>query len=213
MRKGMFITFEGVDGSGKSTQARLLVEWLRARGLETILVREPGGTPLGEKIRELLLSHKYIPNERAEVLLYMASRAQLTEKIVIPALERKAIVVADRYADSSLVYQGIARKLGAEIVQKLNLFATYGIEPDITFLIDVPIYTALERLNSKKKDRLENEGIDFLERVAIAYKKLANEEPERFRIIDGCHTVEEIHQEIKAIVESALKSHGILREE
>jgi len=213
MRKGMFITFEGVDGSGKSTQARLLVEWLRGRGLETILVREPGGTPLGEKIRELLLSHKHVPNERAEVLLYMASRAQLTEKIVIPTLKKKAIVVADRYADSSLVYQGMARKLGAEIVQKLNLFATYGVKPDITFLIDVPIYTALERLNSKKKDRLENEGIDFLERVAIAYKKLANEEPERFKIIDGCRTAEEIHLEIKAIVESALKSRGMLRGE
>jgi len=106
MRKGMFITFEGVDGSGKSTQARLLVEWLKEKGLETILVREPGGTPLGEKIRELLLSHEHVPNERAEVLLYMASRAQLTEKIVIPTLKKKAIVVADRYADSSLVYQG-----------------------------------------------------------------------------------------------------------
>lgn len=179
----MFVSFEGIDGSGKSTQARLLAERLRARDREVVLTREPGGTPLGEAIRDLLL-HAGDVAPWAEAALFAASRAQHVEEVIRPALERGAVVVCDRYLDSSVAYQGGARGLGVDDVLQLNLAAVGGLLPDATLLLLVdPAVAAARRTGSP--DRIEREDAGFHERIDRAYRELAERFPERIVPVDG----------------------------
>ena len=201
--RGKFITFEGIDGSGKSTQVELLSKYLEALSMDHLIVREPGGTDVGEKIREILLSKGVKMTARTEFLLYSASRANLTEKIIIPALREGKIVISDRYFDSSTAYQGFGRGIEMEYVDVINRFATFGLMPDITFIIDVRIETSIERKNLR--DRIESEGLEFLERVRKAYLEMAKKS-ERFVLIDGERDPNVIHDEIVNI----LKSRGML---
>jgi len=201
--RGRFITFEGIDGSGKSTQVELLSRRLEVLSIDHLIVREPGGTDVGEKIREILLSKGVKMTARTEFLLYSASRANLTEKIIIPALREGKIVISDRYFDSSTAYQGFGRGIEMEYVDVINRFATFGLMPDITFIIDVRIETSIERKNLR--DRIESEGLEFLERVRKAYLEMA-EKSERFVLIDGERDPNLIHDEIVNI----LKSRGML---
>jgi dTMP kinase len=191
----MFVTFEGVDGSGKSTQARLLTERLRSEGRDVVLTREPGGTAAGERIREILL-HGEALAPWAEASLFAAARAQLVEEVVRPALARGADVVADRYLDSSLAYQGIARGLGVEPVLELNMLATTGLMPDRTFLILLPPAEAALR-RSGNLDRIEQEGLAFAEEVDRAYREIARAFADRVQVVDGALNPEYIAEIVR----------------
>ena len=194
------MTFEGVDGCGKSTQAELLAETLLADGRTVVLTREPGGTPLGEEIRELLL-HGEDVSPWAEAALFAAARAELVARVVRPALERGAAVVCDRYLDSSLAYQGIARGLGLEGVLELNAAALQGVLPDRTFLLLVDPDEALARRGAAG-DRIERGGDEFLRRVDAAYRQLAERFPQRIVALDGSLAAEEVAQRVREALES-----------
>ena len=193
----MFISFEGADGSGKSTQAELLRAALEAEGREVVLTREPGGTDLGEGIRELLLQGPRM-TAWAEAALFAASRAEHAAEAIRPALERGAVVVCDRYLDSSLAYQGIGRGLGVDEVLALNLVVTDGLLPDVTVLLQLDPATAASR--SGETDRLEREGDDFRARVDAAYRELAARFPERIAVVDASRPPDEIAKEVRALV-------------
>ena len=191
----MFVTFEGVDGSGKTTQARLLAKHLRSEGRDVAETREPGGTPVGERIRELLLARDSIA-PWAEAALFAAARAQLVDAVIRPALERGADVVCDRYIDSSLAYQGLARGLGVERVLELNLLATGSLLPDRTFLLVVPVEEAARR-RAGEGDRIEREGRDFAAEVDRAYRELARLFAQRVVVVDGTQRPEDISRLIR----------------
>jgi dTMP kinase len=196
----MFISLEGLDGSGKTTQARLLGDRLGAEGVEVVLTREPGGTPLGEEIRELLLHGGHVA-PWAEAALYAASRAQHVEQLIRPALERGATVICDRYVDSSVAYQGIARGLGLERVLELNLAAVEGLMPDVTILLEIGVADAFARMGANL-DRIEREDDGFRTRVAAAYRQLAERFPDRYVTVDGTASPESIAEEILGAVRS-----------
>jgi dTMP kinase len=191
----MFITFEGVDGSGKSTQVRLLAEQLRGEGRDVLATREPGGTSFGEKVRELILGDDELA-PWAEAALFMAARAQLVDQVIRPALARGQDVLCDRYLDSSLAYQGLARGLGVERVLEINLAATGHLLPDRTFLIVLPLDQASLRRGSKP-DRIEREGDDFVAHVDSAYRELAGIFAQRIVTVDGDRPPEEVAKEIR----------------
>jgi dTMP kinase len=186
----MFITFEGLDGSGKSTQAKLLAEALAGEGRDVVMTREPGGTELGERVRALVLAEGEV-SPWAEAALFAAARAQLVEEVIAPALERGAEVICDRYLDSSLAYQGIARGLGLDRVLELNLQAVGGVLPDRTFLLLVDPVESARRVGSEG-DRIEREDDDFRASVDAAYRQLAELFPERIQTIDGTRPPREI---------------------
>ncbi len=194
----MFITFEGIDGSGKTTQANLLAERLRAQGQDVVVTREPGGTALGEAIRDLVLHGDHVA-PWAEAALYAASRAQHVDQVIRPALARGATVLCDRYLDSSVVYQGVARGLGLEQVLDLNLTVVGGLLPDVTILLRLDAETGAARMGSDL-DRIEREGIDFVRSVCDAYDELAERFSGRFVVVDGSRPAEALAEEIHGAV-------------
>jgi len=196
LNNAKFITFEGIDGCGKSTQARLLLDYMNKSSVETILVREPGGTNISESIREILLhSSPGQMGDRTESLLMTASRAQLTQEVIIPNMDQGKFVIADRYSDSTLAYQGGGRNLDIEWLIELNNYATFTLLPDITFFVDIRSEEALRRLDSNK-DRIEGEGIEFQARVRKTYHELAERFNDRYVILDGYIKINDIHQKV-----------------
>ena len=193
---GLFITFEGGDGSGKTTQINLLATWLESQGKTVVLTREPGGTDLGIELRNIVLHRKGFIAPRAEALLYAADRSHHIHSLVRPALERGDVVVQDRYLDSSVAYQGAGRVLDPEEVRELSLWATERLMPHLTVLLDVPASVAKARQaqTEREYDRLEAEAEDFHTRVRESYLSLAAEEPERFLVVNGELPKDEIHQ-------------------
>ena len=192
---GIFISFEGIDGCGKSTQVDLLLKKFKTMDLNALLIREPGGTSVSENIRELLLKNQKINiSPRTEALLMAASRAQLTIEKIAPSLKDGFFVIADRYKDSTLAYQGGGRDLDLKILNRINNFASYDIDPDITFLIDIIPEEASSRCHSGSNDRIENEGLEFQRKVRKSYLKLSKKYSNRFVKINGKLTIEEIHR-------------------
>lgn len=195
---GLFITFEGGDGSGKTTQVKLLAEYLCDQGREVVATREPGGTELGREIRKLIL-HGGDVCPKAEALLYAADRAHHIATVVRPALERGAVVLADRYLDSSVAYQGVARDLGLDEVRDLSLWATDGLMPSLTLLLDVPVSVGSGRVRGTQ-DRIEAAGTTFHQAVRDEYLKLASADPQRWRVIDAKVSVDDVAARVREAV-------------
>ncbi len=206
---GLFITFEGGDGAGKTTQSRLLAAWLEGRGYEVVHTREPGGSGLGDSVRNVLLHGGHV-HERAEALLYAADRAQNIAEVVRPALARGAAVVQDRYIDSSLAYQGAGRPLPQDEVRRINEWASGGLWPELTVLLDADPRLAIMRRAAagEKADRLEREAAEFHERVRAEYLKLAAAEPERFLVLDATQPIEALHAQIIDRVVPLISNRG-----
>ena len=203
---GLFITFEGVEGSGKSTQMALLAEALALHGHEVITTREPGGTPIGEEIRRILLSPESVGmTPEAEALLYAAARAQHVAQVIRPALEEGVVVICDRYLDSSLVYQGIARGLGRNTIGEVNRLAIGGLLPKRTYYLRVPVEQALERAVREAADRIELEGLEFHRKVDEGFRELANIFPQRILVVDGEREPDEVAKELLADAERLLE--------
>ena len=207
---GLFITFEGTDGSGKSTQIKLLEEYFNREGFSVISIRDPGGTPISEKIRNILLDKRNKGmSYMTETLLYSASRSQLVEQKIIPALKRGSVVICDRFMDSNLVYQGIARKVGVQNVETINNIAIGKIIPDITFFLSLSPKESIKRKRNKiELDRLEQEKIYFHREVYNGYIKVADKYPKRIKIINAALKVEEIHREIINEISNIFMKNG-----
>jgi len=207
-RRGLFITFEGGDGSGKSTQASALAERLRAAGREVLLTREPGGTEVGLEIRELVLHHTGDIASRAEALLYAADRAHHIATVVRPALDAGTIVVQDRYLDSSVAYQGVGRALGAAEIRELSLWASENLLPDLTVLLDIDETEARQRIDAahKRFDRLEAQGSEFHATVRTAFLALAEVERDRFLVVDAAASADQLAVEIGDRVDELIRA-------
>lgn len=204
---GVWVTLEGGDGAGKTTQAALLEDWLRSAGREVVRTREPGGTAVGALIREIVLHHRGDVTPRAEALLYAADRAHHVATVVRPALERGAVVVQDRYLDSSVAYQGAGRVLDAGEVRRISLWAADGLLPDVTVLLDLAPAAARARLDADDKpyDRLEAEADDFHTRVRSGFLALAEAEPDRFVVLDAGRPASELAADVRARIEPRLR--------
>jgi len=207
MKKSLFITFEGLDGSGKTTQIKLLYDYLKEKGLDVVTAVEPGGTAIGRKIRKILLDkYNHEMSYKAETFLFLASRAELVSKVISPALSKGRTVICDRFFDSTIVYQGIARGLGVDKILDMSLWATGGIVPDITFLLSIKADKGKKRMDSasKKRDRMELEKDNFREKVYQGYLNIAGKYKDRFVVIDGEKKIEDIFEEVKRRVEQYL---------
>jgi dTMP kinase len=207
---GKFITFEGIDGSGKSTQLRMLTGALRERGVDLITTQEPGGTPLGRRLRDAFLETEENVAPMAELLLFAADRAQHVEFLIKPALAAGRVVISDRYADATFAYQGAGRGFDEATIGKVIKLATGGLKPDLTIFFDIPIAAALSRMNARgqsgeKSNRMDFEAVEFYERVREAYLTVARNEPKRFQVIDAGGSVDEIQRYVLEIVTSSLK--------
>ncbi len=206
--RGLFITFEGTDGAGKTTQIQRLSTELRQTGYDICLTREPGGTPISEQIRDMLLNPDH--GEMAattELLLYAASRAQHVSEIIKPALESGKIVISSRFADAMVVYQGYGRGLDLERINRLNRIATDGVTPDVTFVLDLPVEIGLQRVQKSRGglDRLEREKIDFHQRLRDGYRALAEQEPQRLKLVDAQASPEQVYVQIEAAIQPLLQ--------
>src|SRR5437588_11509013 len=212
MSRGLFLTFEGSEGCGKSTQIQRLAARLEHAGVPVLGTREPGGTAIGEKIRDLLqfAPESFAMTPETEVLLFEASRSQLVRETIQPTLEKGTVVISDRFFDSTTVYQGVARKLSPEIVATVNAFAVGNARPDLTFILDIDVSTARNRMLRRVrpvavKDRMEEEPVEFYERVCQGYRELAQREPNRFILIDGAQSPDAIQEQIWNAVQSKIE--------
>lgn len=203
---GLFVTFEGGDASGKTTQIGLLADWLKKQGRTVLVTREPGGSDLGNELRDIVLHRRGFIAPRAEALIYAADRAHHIHEVVRPALERGEVVLQDRYLDSSVAYQGAGRVLDPSEVREVSLWATEGLMPDVTVLLDVPADIGLTRQASEERayDRLEAEALEFHERVRDSYLAIAQENPDRVVVIDGTAAIDEVHRAVLERVSQAL---------
>ena len=204
--KGILISVEGPDGAGKTTQITLLREYLKEKGYDSIVTREPGGTKISEKIRALILDRENMEmGKETEMLLYAAARAQLVHEVIKPALEQGKAVICDRYVDSSAVYQGIARGLGIDTVYEVNGYAIQGILPDLTIHLDLDAEQGIKRKKKQTElDRMELETMDFHKKVAEGYRELAKRDPKRIKTIDAAASIEEIQMQVRAFVENLI---------
>lgn len=201
--EGLFITFEGIEGSGKTTQIQLLAKNFELKGIPFITTREPGGTKISEAIRTLLLNPKFSEMQpETELLLYCASRAQHTAELILPSLAEGKIVICDRYFDSTYAYQGAARELNEEVIDILTQFSTYGRNPDLTFLLDLPAEVGLSRINNRNLDRLEQETLSFHQKVRQQYLAIASKYSFRYIVINGEKQAEEIHRQILSTLQT-----------
>lgn len=213
---GTFITFEGIDGSGKSTQLKLLGNFLRAKGCDALLTREPGGTTLGLRLRAALLDAMEEVDPLTELLVFAADRAQHVRRMLRPALEAGRVVISDRYADATVAYQGAGRGFSPELISQIVQLATEGLKPDLTLLFDVSIEESTNRTTRRStsktltRDRLDIEHADFHTRVRDAYLQIALAEPERVKLIDTSGPVERTHERVKAVIVPYLQSRGHL---
>jgi len=216
-KHGFFITFEGIDGAGKSTQIKLLENFLQNEGFEVMLLREPGGVAVAEQIRQILLENKTDLNSLSELLLFSASRAELVEAVILPALKQNKVVLLDRFYDSTTAYQGFGRGLSLESIRQINQIASFGVTPHLTFYLDLqPEDGLLRKIPNQSSpnasgdasaplDRMERAGLDFFRRVRQGYKELVKNEPERFCEIDALASISEIHEQVI----SKIKNHNI----
>lgn len=202
-KKGYFITFEGADGCGKTTQIELLDKFLKEKGLKTLMTLEPGASDLGKDLRQILLHYEKPVSDEAEMFMYLADRAQHAQMIIKPALEDKKIVLCDRYTDSTVAYQGYGREGDIEQINILNKIATKGLKSDLTILFDVESEIAQSRLG-KTKDRLESQGMEFHKKVRKGYLELAKQDPKRIKVVDANRTIDEVWQDVQKIVEELL---------
>ena len=201
MMAGSLITFEGIDGSGKSTQIQMLENEFNKLGVEYKTFREPGGTDLSEKIRAILLNKENIALlATAESLLFAAARAQLTAEQIKPAIAKGEFVICDRFTDSTIAYQGYGRGVDIKILEGINHIATYGLTPDITFILDINPETAADRMVAEAPDRMEATGVEFFRRIREGYHKIKNQDPNRYRIVNGEQSPENVFKEIKEII-------------
>ncbi|MCM8709656.1 dTMP kinase [Clostridium sp. SYSU_GA19001] len=205
MNKGLLITFEGPDGSGKTTQISMLKEYLNNKGFEVIYTREPGGTKISEKIRDIILDNKNSEmSPMCEALLYASARAQLVQEVIKPAIESGKIVICDRFVESSIVYQGIGRNLGEDRIRSINEAATDGLKADITFMLTIPFEEGLRRKAKQKSfDRLENSGSEFHRKVYEGYMNLAKS-ADYIKVVDANKPIEEVHKDILQLIENLL---------
>lgn len=211
--RGLFITFEGIDGCGKSTQLQLLATQLRQQGYEVVVTREPGGTVIGEDIRQLLISDASVHiAPTTELLLYVAARAQHVAELIEPSLEAGRIVISDRYTDSTVAFQGYGRGLRLAVIQELNRFATGGLVPDVTIVFDLDPATARLRSGTRPVGGLlgafDDQHADFHERMRAGYLKMAEIEPSRIRVVDASGSAEETHLSVMALVQPYLEGRG-----
>jgi len=205
MKKGFFISLEGGEGAGKSTQNKRIVEWLSGQGKAIVETREPGGTVVSEQVRQVLLDTRNAGlNPTAELLMMFAARSQLVQEVILPALEEGKVIVCDRFADASYAYQGGGRQLGTEIVAQVERIVLKGLQPDLTLLFDIPVELGMTRVADRgEADRFEVESIKFFERVRRAYLDSAKANPHRFRVIDASQDEEQVWQQVKRILEEA----------
>ncbi|MDR5659221.1 dTMP kinase [Serpentinicella sp. ANB-PHB4] len=206
--KGFFITIEGLDGAGKTTQIKFLKEYIERRGYDVVVTREPGGTPISEKIRNIILDKENSEMcPKAEALLYAASRAQHTTEVIHPAIKAGKVVICDRFVDSSLVYQGAGRSLGLEAIKNINDFATNHIEPNLTIFFDISPEITVERIReSKEIDRLEQEEIAFHYSVYNEYKNLANKYSNRIKVVNANNSIDNIKNDIEIVINKLLEA-------
>jgi dTMP kinase len=206
----MLITFEGIEGCGKTTQIGLLAESLARQGYSVVRTREPGGTDFGEALRELLLKKGTDVDPLCELMIFMAMRAQHVDEVILPALKDGRIVLCDRFTDATYAYQGSGRKIDTATIDTLNSMVTKGIRPNLTILLDIAAEKGLKRrAASSDMDRIESENISFHQRVSKAYEKLAKEDPKRFFVVDANLKIETVHDLIRTKVNNTLKSYGI----
>ena len=204
MKKGLFITFEGADGSGKTTQLNNIKNFLEEKGFDVVVTREPGALDLGQKIRNILLHYDGVVADRCEIFLFLADRAQHVETFIKPAIEEGKIVLCDRHTDSTIAYQGSGREQDIELLKKLNEIAVNGLKPDLTMLFDVSTETAQERVGNEK-DRMESIGIEFHRKVRNGYLELLKENSDRIKLINANNSIETVFEDAKNIIIDLIK--------
>ncbi|MEO0242732.1 MAG: dTMP kinase [candidate division WOR-3 bacterium] len=209
-RWGFFLTIEGIEGSGKSTLTEGIIEFLKTKGFNVVYSREPGGTKVGESVRNILLADGNEMDPMTEVFLFLAARRENVRKNILPALRDGKVVVCDRYIDSTIAYQGYGRGLPIKLLRRLNKLATYGIKPDLTLVIDIDPEKGLKRISGKELDRIERENIDFHRRVRDGYRKIARISGRRVKLLDGELPKEELLKKAISLVESRLYEKGKL---
>ena len=199
MKKGLFITFEGADGSGKTTQVNKIKTFLEAKGYDVVVTREPGALELGQKIRNILLHSTEVVADRCEIFLFVADRAQHIETFIKPAINQGTIVLCDRHTDSTIAYQGYGRGQDIEMLKQLNEIAVNGLKPDLTLLFDVSTEVAQERVGSEK-DRMESAGIEFHKKVRNGYLELQKQEPDRIKLINANNFIDNVYEDTKQVI-------------